>query len=926
VIVWGKVTDDSLDSDGEIVDADFAAKALSDWYQGGAAVFGQHCEYYPPAGNGIALEVDPEDGSSIRAHVYEPTAVQHVLNGVYKDFSVGWYDPEYVRDPEAPNGRMVGGWAREVSLVDAGANPNAHIEGVSGTKEKTKVPRFVMAKSKAKGQAPDLFGLSSEPEARGAARIDEVPVTDETGDGITRALKRAMVYRAEKTLAAAHWYAAFKRDMDPDVGGGVDRDKLDPADFVLPDEGDGKFPVVTPADVSDAVSSWGRYKGSTTFEEFKSKLIALCKRKGPSFTAELPDSWGVKKGKQMKDCESGDCGKCPACTAKSTKAAAASGLDGKDPTEGNKACPTCKGSGTIMMGNRKCPDCEGAGQVPMDFKKAKKTKPVAAKQDDSNDDGVPDTDDDVSDAIDELMDATGDVSDAQDADTEDHPPTAGDDIVDDALDNVQDAVEVLDDAQDADEDNIANKEAPPVAPKAAKDAPPADSADATDDDAPPPSGDDGDPDDAMPANCDSGKCGKCKMCMKRKAKKDKKKAKRANKSRHVPLPALAAHDALCPVYAVDAESALKSIDPSYFATAYQMAKDKGRESDVTRAYDSLAAATKLSQMATPTFERLRTAAHKAMEAAYPTMTGTGFTLNSPDQFKRPFLSGATSDTPTGGFAIPTPGMAPTFGPSDFNRTSQIPNEARPSPTPGVSAASLPKSKKGSRKGKKDKPAAELAPPTSARVFYKNSDKGDGDVAAMLHDHIARNFPGICPMHDSADKDGGIYPNDVTPDDVMGQPDAMYQATAKPVPLPKPAGTNDGRLTPASTAGAAKAKGPKAPEKGADQGKARKAKANKSQKGDTVTITRAELEAFKAEVRTALRAPDPRARKARQTGTAFRPTPDLVDSKKLAEVHAKIKRLKSGIHSPNSQIAGPAIAQAMEELTPEQFAIAMVSDD
>jgi hypothetical protein len=84
-----------------------------------------------------------------------------------------------------------------------------------------------------------------------------------------------------------------KRDIDPNVGGGVDRDKLKASDFVFGDER--KFPVVTPGDVSDAVSSWGRYKGPKSFEQFKRRLIALCKRKGASFISALPKEWDVSK-------------------------------------------------------------------------------------------------------------------------------------------------------------------------------------------------------------------------------------------------------------------------------------------------------------------------------------------------------------------------------------------------------------------------------------------------------------------------------------------------------------------------------------------------------------------------------------------------------------------------------------------------------
>ena len=83
-----------------------------------------------------------------------------------------------------------------------------------------------------------------------------------------------------------------KRDVDPNVGGGTDRDKLRDSDFVFPDTR--TFPVVTVGDVKDAVSSWGRYKGTHSFEDFKLRLIALCRRKG--FTTALPEEWKESAG------------------------------------------------------------------------------------------------------------------------------------------------------------------------------------------------------------------------------------------------------------------------------------------------------------------------------------------------------------------------------------------------------------------------------------------------------------------------------------------------------------------------------------------------------------------------------------------------------------------------------------------------------
>ena len=47
------------------------------------------------------------------------------------------------------------------------------------------------------------------------------------------------------------------------------------------------FPIKTCQDVKDAVSSWGRYKGGMSFDEFKRKLKNRASRMGCS----IPKSW-----------------------------------------------------------------------------------------------------------------------------------------------------------------------------------------------------------------------------------------------------------------------------------------------------------------------------------------------------------------------------------------------------------------------------------------------------------------------------------------------------------------------------------------------------------------------------------------------------------------------------------------------------------
>ena len=82
------------------------------------------------------------------------------------------------------------------------------------------------------------------------------------------------------------WLA--KRDFDPGVGGGVDRDQLPAEDFVDPQGR--RFPIHTPKDVTDAAGLQGR--ADPPVPNFRARLTALAHRKGPAFVAALPASWG----------------------------------------------------------------------------------------------------------------------------------------------------------------------------------------------------------------------------------------------------------------------------------------------------------------------------------------------------------------------------------------------------------------------------------------------------------------------------------------------------------------------------------------------------------------------------------------------------------------------------------------------------------
>jgi len=124
LMVYGKATDDAIDSDNQICDAGWLNKAMPDWFKTGGNIREQHSNIAA----GVAKELDSKaDGHYITAHVVDPTSVKKVEAGVLKGFSIGIRAPRIVRDEKAANGRIIDGQIVEVSLVDRPANPHAKL-------------------------------------------------------------------------------------------------------------------------------------------------------------------------------------------------------------------------------------------------------------------------------------------------------------------------------------------------------------------------------------------------------------------------------------------------------------------------------------------------------------------------------------------------------------------------------------------------------------------------------------------------------------------------------------------------------------------------------------------------------------------------------------------------------------------------------
>lgn len=119
LLVYGKATDDTLDSDEQVCDPAWLKAAMPEWFK-----WGNIREQHGSTAAGVATEYKA-DGSEhfITAHVVDPGSVAKCKAGVLKGFSIGIRKARVVKDNKAVGGRIVDGQIVEISLVDRPANP-----------------------------------------------------------------------------------------------------------------------------------------------------------------------------------------------------------------------------------------------------------------------------------------------------------------------------------------------------------------------------------------------------------------------------------------------------------------------------------------------------------------------------------------------------------------------------------------------------------------------------------------------------------------------------------------------------------------------------------------------------------------------------------------------------------------------------------
>lgn len=133
-IVTGVMTDETLDLDGQVIDYEWASKAAQSWFSSFANIREQH-DPGRAVGKGQRLDLEPDRKAIVlTAKIIDPDAILKVDEGVLSGYSVGIKSARVIKDPSAPNGRIVGGSFIETSIVDHPCNTSCKfaVEKVAG--------------------------------------------------------------------------------------------------------------------------------------------------------------------------------------------------------------------------------------------------------------------------------------------------------------------------------------------------------------------------------------------------------------------------------------------------------------------------------------------------------------------------------------------------------------------------------------------------------------------------------------------------------------------------------------------------------------------------------------------------------------------------------------------------------------------------
>lgn len=252
IMVYGKASDGSVDSDQQIVDPKWMAKAVREWLTSGPNLRVQHNPQRDPAGIGLTAETDSLGATWVKGLVIEPTARRLVSKGALRAYSVGIARPTIERDVtgKAKGGIITDGTLVEISLVDRPANKSCGIQLVKSASDGT--PEF----------SGEVFG--DDEVIRKALGVDlakSVPGTQEftlpeqhdvsfefTPNDLAKIVQNKIIESHYGELALKALYDAeaevYKRDIDT-----ATRRRLAGEGHALPD---GSYPIENTGDLQNA--------------------------------------------------------------------------------------------------------------------------------------------------------------------------------------------------------------------------------------------------------------------------------------------------------------------------------------------------------------------------------------------------------------------------------------------------------------------------------------------------------------------------------------------------------------------------------------------------------------------------------------------------------------------------------------------------
>lgn len=181
LFVYGKATDDTLDSDDQICDPAWLDSAMPKWFK-----FGNIREQHSNIAAGVAVEYSrEEDGHYIGVEVVDDNSKKKVRARVLKGFSIGIRRPRVIKDNKAAGGRIIDGEIVEVSLVDRPANPACVLAVAKADGSDTLVQVEEFLKGESMGNELQNDGLVvAEP-----MNPDKLDLTDSENDSHETALR-----------------------------------------------------------------------------------------------------------------------------------------------------------------------------------------------------------------------------------------------------------------------------------------------------------------------------------------------------------------------------------------------------------------------------------------------------------------------------------------------------------------------------------------------------------------------------------------------------------------------------------------------------------------------------------------------------------------------------------------------------------------